>query len=144
MDPLALFDLDNTLLDREAAFSRWADSFTTEFDLPDGSLTLIGQLDEDGSVPREEFFEAVRRAFGITTPVEELVSRYYLEYPACFTVPAGHHRCPQEPPLARLEDRRGDQRPPLADAEARVHRPCRLRSMQYASRKRSERRSPIR
>ena len=86
MDLLALFDLDNTLLDREAAFSRWATTFGTEFELPAGSLTLIGQLDGDGSIPREEFFEAVRRAFGITTSIEELVTRYYLEYPECFTV----------------------------------------------------------
>ncbi len=86
MDPLALFDLDNTLLDREAAFSRWAESFGTELGLPEGSLTLIEQLDGDGSIPREEFFEAVRRAFGITTSIEELVSHYYLEYPECFAI----------------------------------------------------------
>lgn len=86
MAPLALFDLDNTLLDREAAFSRWAKSFGAEFELPEASLTRIEQLDGNGSIPRGEFFEAVRQAFGITTPIEELVSRYYLEYPECFTV----------------------------------------------------------
>jgi putative hydrolase of the HAD superfamily len=86
MGKLALFDLDNTLLDREAAFSKWATGFATEFELPRGSLALIGQLDGDGSIPREDFFEAIRRAFGIATAIEELISRYYLEYPECFTV----------------------------------------------------------
>ena len=86
MGTLALFDLDNTLLDREAAFSTWATGFATELELPSGSLALIGQLDRDGSIPREDFFVAIRRSFGIATAVEELVSRYYLQYPECFTV----------------------------------------------------------
>ena len=47
---------------------------------------MIGQLDEDGSIPREDFFAAIRQAFGIAATIEELVSRYYLEYPDCFTV----------------------------------------------------------
>jgi putative hydrolase of the HAD superfamily len=86
MGKLALFDLDNTLLDREAAFSKWARGFATEFELPQGSRAVIGQLDEDGSIPREDFFAAIRQAFGIAATIEELVSRYYLEYPDCFTV----------------------------------------------------------
>ena len=36
MGKLALFDLDNTLLDREAAFSKWARGFATEFEPPEG------------------------------------------------------------------------------------------------------------
>jgi putative hydrolase of the HAD superfamily len=54
---LALFDLDHTLLDREAAFWRWATMFADEFGLLDGSASLIEVADGDGFRPRDELFE---------------------------------------------------------------------------------------
>jgi FMN phosphatase YigB (HAD superfamily) len=86
MDGLALFDLDNTLLDREAAFSRWASGFADEYRLPSDSIPLIEQADGDGLAPREAFFETIRQDFGITTPMDTLLERYHCRYPACFEV----------------------------------------------------------
>jgi putative hydrolase of the HAD superfamily len=86
MAGLALFDLDDTLLDREAAFSRWARGFAQEHRLPEESLLLIEQADMDGLNPRQTFFEAIRETFGISLPVEDLLVRYYIEYPAYYTV----------------------------------------------------------
>jgi len=55
VNPLALFDLDNTLIDRESAFRRWAQDFCQARNLPEGSVerlvrgTPLDQL--DGSSP---------------------------------------------------------------------------------------------
>jgi putative hydrolase of the HAD superfamily len=84
---LALFDLDHTLLDREAAFWGWATMFADEFGLPDGSASLIEVADGDGFRPRDELFEWVRQTFEIDVPTDELLARYHCEYPTCFTVP---------------------------------------------------------
>ncbi len=42
--------------------------------------------DQDGMTPKEIFFEEVRAAFDISSDAEELLARYYLDYPACYTV----------------------------------------------------------
>jgi putative hydrolase of the HAD superfamily len=82
---VALFDLDNTLLDREAAFSRWADAFIHEHGLPEEAGPLIHSVDQDGMTPRQIFFERVRAAFDISSKTEELLARYSLDYPTCYT-----------------------------------------------------------
>ena len=69
---LALFDLDNTLLDREAAFSRWSQSFIHDHELPEGAWPFMESADQDGMTPKEIFFEEVRAAFGISIDVEAL------------------------------------------------------------------------
>jgi FMN phosphatase YigB (HAD superfamily) len=83
---LALFDLDNTLLDRQAAFLAWATEFADEHSLGDAAPATLEVLDMDGLRPRAEFFGSVRRAFPITTPVDDLVSRYFVDYPRHFSV----------------------------------------------------------
>jgi putative hydrolase of the HAD superfamily len=49
---LALFDLDNTLADRAAAFIRWTAMFCDEFNIPDALTSWIVDVDGDGFVPR--------------------------------------------------------------------------------------------
>ena len=44
--------------------------------------------DQDGMTPKKVFFEEVREAFGISSDIEELLARYYVDYPACYTVGA--------------------------------------------------------
>jgi FMN phosphatase YigB (HAD superfamily) len=83
---LALFDLDNTLVDRQAAFLEWAHEFADEHSLGDAASATLEVLDMDGLRPRTEFFGSVRRAFPITTPVDDLVSRYFVDYPRHFSV----------------------------------------------------------
>lgn len=84
MAGVVLFDLDNTLADREAAFRRWAQSFAREHDLDGSCVEFLCTGDGDGYVPRDELFAALRDQYGITTSVEELVARYRANYPTHF------------------------------------------------------------
>lgn len=91
--PLALFDLDNTLLDREAAFTRWAGAFVAGLDLPDRGVTgegrddpvgfLIG-ADRDGFAPRDEVFSAFSSCYDLDLDVADLVEAYRESYPKAF------------------------------------------------------------
>jgi HAD superfamily hydrolase (TIGR01549 family) len=81
---LALFDLDNTLLDRESAFARWAEAFIREHGLPEEAWTFMESADHDGMTPKQIFFEQVRSEFSISRDVEELLARYYVDYPICY------------------------------------------------------------
>jgi HAD superfamily hydrolase (TIGR01549 family) len=83
--PLALFDLDNTLADRAAAFERWVGVFTAHFDLPDEAATpWMLEADGDGFAPRLEFLAAVRERLHLTPTVAELVEWYDATYPASY------------------------------------------------------------
>jgi putative hydrolase of the HAD superfamily len=83
---VALFDLDNTLLDREAAFAVWAKSFIEANRLPPDAWSIIESTDEDGFKPRDLFFSEIQEALGVTTSLDELLDRYYVDYPACYSV----------------------------------------------------------
>lgn len=61
MPPMALFDLDNTFLDRERAFHAWARQFIEVNGLSPGALTTILTADNDGFKAREIFFAEVRQ-----------------------------------------------------------------------------------
>ncbi len=86
MDNLALFDLDNTLLDRERAFRIWSGRFVESYGLDHDAMEVIERLDGDGAAPREEFFACLRRSFDISEGVDALLENYYDEYPAYFSV----------------------------------------------------------
>jgi FMN phosphatase YigB (HAD superfamily) len=86
MPRLVLFDLDNTLLDRASAFERWMVSFTVEYGLGADDRSIIHRLDEDGSSPRELFFEQLREEFSLETSVTVLLDRYYVDYISCFDI----------------------------------------------------------
>jgi FMN phosphatase YigB (HAD superfamily) len=85
--PIALFDLDDTLLDREAAFARWARGFCETWALDDDAHARLLSIDEDGWTPRDELFAVARDAFGLTAPVDDLVAAYQRDYPAVFSLP---------------------------------------------------------
>jgi FMN phosphatase YigB (HAD superfamily) len=82
--PVALFDLDNTLLDREVAFARWARRFCDSWGLPDGSHAELVAADDDGMRDREDLLTGVRDRYGLDVPVDELVEAYHVDYPAEF------------------------------------------------------------
>ena len=82
MTSLALFDLDNTLLNREEAFALWTHLFLEAYGLGESAVSTIQIADADGYNPREQFFSELRREFGITTPVDQLLADYSVQYPS--------------------------------------------------------------
>ncbi|MFD5465832.1 HAD family hydrolase [Kitasatospora sp. NPDC127059] len=74
--PLLLFDLDNTLLPRDAAFRAWAQDFLSEHHLPPGDLDWFVTLDGGGYVPRSTVLSAVRRRYGLDASVEFLLAHF--------------------------------------------------------------------
>ncbi len=81
---LALFDLDNTLLDRVGAFARWADAFIRQHGLPATAWPFMESADQDGMTPKEIFFAHVREQFDMSCSLEELLASYYVDYPSCY------------------------------------------------------------
>jgi FMN phosphatase YigB (HAD superfamily) len=84
MRPLALFDLDNTLIDRAASFARWAADFAAARGLPGADVSWLVGADGDGNVARPEFFGRVRERFRLADPVERLVAEYGATYPTTY------------------------------------------------------------
>lgn len=62
--PLLMIDLDNTLVDRDAAFRAAATAFLAEHDLPEGDLDWITALDGSGLTPRPEVASALSERYG--------------------------------------------------------------------------------
>lgn len=87
MSRLALFDLDDTLLDRESAFRLWALDFIDRHNLSESFLEPIIRLDLAGNSPVLLFFTELREVLGIRTSVGELVDQFWTVYPTFFTVP---------------------------------------------------------
>jgi putative hydrolase of the HAD superfamily len=86
---LALFDLDDTLIDRAGAFRIWAAAFVAERALGgEREVEWLEQADRDGLSPRAaEFFEQVRLRFALTEPVNDLMAAYRNNYPKCIQPP---------------------------------------------------------
>lgn len=83
---LVLFDLDNTLLDRDAAFAKWASSFIDVHDLSHDAWTVIESADGEGMCPRDQFFDLLRTSLSIGATTGELLDAYRDEYPRCYSV----------------------------------------------------------
>ena len=82
--PLAIFDLDNTLVDRSSAFARWAEAFARQHGLVATAAAWLIAADEDGFAHRSGVFERARAHFGLDEPVDRLLAAYSLDYPAGF------------------------------------------------------------
>jgi putative hydrolase of the HAD superfamily len=81
MQRLALFDLDNTLVDRQLGFSAWAAEFADERQLGGEAVRWLIAADRRGAGPRDHFFREVREHFGLAEPVEELWAAYRARMP---------------------------------------------------------------
>ncbi|MCG5215466.1 HAD family hydrolase [Streptosporangium sp. KLBMP 9127] len=81
MQRLALFDLDNTLVDRAEGLRRWAEEFVAERRLDIGDVEWMIEADGDGFVPKEAFFTRVRERFELQDSVEDLWARYRSRHP---------------------------------------------------------------
>lgn len=84
VDRLAIFDLDNTLVDRSAAFARWADGFARRHRLGSDAPVWLIEADGDGFSPRREVFEAACLRFALTESADELLAAYREDYPSQF------------------------------------------------------------
>jgi putative hydrolase of the HAD superfamily len=78
---LALFDLDRTLIDLDAAFLLWADEFAEQRRLGSQGVAWLASLDRDGYAHREVFFGKVREHFALPEPVDELWAAYRRRMP---------------------------------------------------------------
>ncbi|GAA3584578.1 HAD family hydrolase [Nonomuraea rosea] len=85
---LALFDLDNTLIDRLSAFRAWAAEFAAERGLGETEASWMVAVDADGSLPMDAFFTRVRNRYGLPDPVEELWGAYRARLPHLVSCPA--------------------------------------------------------
>ncbi|WP_326771477.1 HAD family hydrolase [Streptomyces sp. NBC_01445] len=62
--PLLLLDLDNTLVDRDAAFRAAAAGFLARHGLPDSDLTWVTTIDASGYATRHEVAAALSDRYG--------------------------------------------------------------------------------
>lgn len=62
--PLLMIDLDNTLIDRDAAFRAAATAFLAEHGLPEGDLDWLMATDASGYTPRPEVARALTERYG--------------------------------------------------------------------------------
>lgn len=78
-----MIDLDNTLVDRVAAFRNWTSDFLGRHRLPTGTAPTIEALDEDGMRRRSEFFRLVSSACDSVSP-SQVEDDYLANYPTLF------------------------------------------------------------
>ncbi|KAB8182109.1 HAD-IIIA family hydrolase [Nonomuraea phyllanthi] len=81
MQRLALFDLDRTLIDLDAAFRRWAKEFAERHRLGAEGLAWLVSQNQETHPHREVFFSKVRERFALAESVEELWAGYRRRMP---------------------------------------------------------------
>ncbi|GAA1941704.1 HAD family hydrolase [Kitasatospora viridis] len=81
MQRLALFDLDNTLIDRDAAFLAWLDEFVADHGLDGAARAWLVRADGRTAGPMDGFFRLARREFGLAPSAEELWGRFRRRMP---------------------------------------------------------------
>ncbi|RPK63504.1 Pyrimidine 5'-nucleotidase YjjG [Streptomyces sp. ADI96-02] len=86
MQPLVLFDLDNTLVDRRLTLARWAATFRAHCGLGlEDEGWVIEQLSERASPAH---FEGIRTRFGLAESAETLWEGYCADIAAAVVCPA--------------------------------------------------------
>ncbi|MET7337861.1 HAD family hydrolase [Nonomuraea sp. NPDC005650] len=89
MQRLALFDLDNTLVDRAAGLRLWAVEFCETRGLEADKVDWIVEADGDGLVPKETFFAQLRGQFSLSDSVVELWAQYRRRHPTLISASPG-------------------------------------------------------
>ncbi len=82
---LALFDLDDTLIDRQRAFTSWLDEFLTKWRLGEDARSALAHADHRGEAPRESLL-AVAKEFGVTDDFPRFMTDYLADMPRHVTV----------------------------------------------------------
>jgi len=70
---LAIFDMDNTLIDRAAAFHGWATELVARLGLAPAELEWLIASDGDGFSSRSAFAAHVKERYGLDAPVEDVL-----------------------------------------------------------------------
>ena len=91
MAPLMLFDLDNTLVNRNQAFLGWAERFLADRSLPPADLDWFATLDCGGYLERTVLFRAAAERYGLTEPTAALLAEYRDTVTALIHCPTAHH-----------------------------------------------------
>ncbi len=81
--PLLIADLDETLLERRAALTRWARAFAADRGLPPDSVDAILAEDRHGRRTRPQFVAALNDRFQLEPP---LTLEYLTDYVRCFVL----------------------------------------------------------
>ena len=82
MTRFVLFDLDNTLFDRQLAYAQWARSFAERRGLDAEAVRVLCEADDDGFATRHAVFDVARQRLNLTETIEELITEYRKEYTA--------------------------------------------------------------
>jgi putative hydrolase of the HAD superfamily len=82
--PLLLVDLDDTLIDRKAAFASWVRSFARRHRLEDGAVDRLVGHDLDGRESRERFFSWVLERWRLPVTADRLLAEYDESLPGRF------------------------------------------------------------
>jgi len=77
---IVLVDLDNTLVDRELAFSTWARHFVEEIGADPADLDWLLAADGDGYTPRAQLAVAIKKRWRLGTGVPDLVRRLLFDH----------------------------------------------------------------
>ena len=77
---IVLIDLDNTLVDRRAAFDTWVSAFVAEIGGTDADTAWLLAEDRDGYQPRAALAQAVLDRFQLTSTPGQLVDRLLYEH----------------------------------------------------------------
>ncbi|WP_328667617.1 HAD family hydrolase [Streptomyces sp. NBC_00322] len=85
MNPLVLFDLDNTLVDRKLTLVEWAASFRERHGLDAAAESWLFALLADRATPAH--FAEVRDRFGLPESTDALWNRYCADIAAAVTCP---------------------------------------------------------
>ncbi|MHA6760134.1 HAD family hydrolase [Streptacidiphilus sp. PAMC 29251] len=91
MSPLLLFDLDNTLVNRNKAFQGWAERFLVDRSLPPGDLDWFTVLDCGGYVDRRVLLRAATDRYGLSERMEAMLEEYRTTVTALIHCPPAHH-----------------------------------------------------
>jgi putative hydrolase of the HAD superfamily len=83
--PLVMCDLDDTLIDRQAAFARWAAHLASQHADDADLLDWLIQQDQRGMRPRIDFLSKVRERCGLKDDAPHLVDQWERNFPASFT-----------------------------------------------------------
>ncbi|MFC1419210.1 HAD family hydrolase [Streptacidiphilus cavernicola] len=90
MSPLLLFDLDNTLVNRNEAFQSWAERFLADRSLPPGDLGWFMTLDCGGYLDRRVLLRAAADRYGLSQRLEPLLADYRDTVTALIRCPTAH------------------------------------------------------
>lgn len=82
--PLLLCDLDDTLIDRDEAFRRWAEGFASKHSLPPAeSVAWLIELDDRGYKSRTELVAAIAERFNIWPDQELALAQFRHDLALC-------------------------------------------------------------